>query len=185
MTDFERLEEKASLYVMGELSEADRRDFESQMLHSPELQQLVRDLEEGAVAVALACPPRRPPPFLGRAIEQAIEEDRRKIIPIFTAQTLRNAGWAAAAACLAVWFFFGIYRNKSLLDAASNNGAAKAGTEGESSRSTAAALSQSQMQQAAEQKNEIARKQAEARQTESERLRADLANLQRQVGQMN
>ena len=186
MTDFERLEDKASLYVMGEMADAERREFEAQIAESAELAQLVRELEEGAVAVGLACPPRRPPPFLWRGIERAVEQERRKIVPLFGAEVWRNAGWAAAAACLAAWFFFGVVREGGRSSAGGKDNA----VDGGSAELAAANAANVRAVEEARRTNELAanrisKEQAEARDRESERLRNDVANLQRRVGEMS
>jgi anti-sigma-K factor RskA len=186
MTDFERLEEKASLYIMGDMAEADRREFAAQIAESAELAQLVRELEEGAVAVGLACPPRRPPPFLWRAIEKSVEQERRKIIPLFSPELWRNAGWAAAAACLAAWIFFGVVRDGKNPFAEAKNKTPDAA----SAHTTASAAATAREIEEARRTNELAanrlaREQTEARDREAQRLRNDVANLQRRVGEMS
>src|SRR5687767_12990616 len=186
MTDFERLEEKASLYLMGDMNDADRREFEAQMAESAELAQLVRELEEGTVAVASACPPRRPPPFLWRGIEAAVAQEQRKIVPLFGPKVWRNAGWLAAAACLALIAFI-LTSQKANRDAMARSSAATGSLANETASAAAAnAVRAEEARRIAENTaDQVAKQEAETRQQEAERLRNDVANLQRRLGEMS
>lgn len=189
MSDFERLdvterEEKAALYVMGELGEGERRGFEAEMAESPELMQVVRELEEGATAVGMACPSRRVPPFMWERIGRAVAEEQRKVVPLFGSwgAVWRNAGWAAAA-CLAAWVFFGIYRTEMNSQKVEGGVAVKNSTVETTNFVWVGNAVASDAQKVIERKNEVAAK--EARERESERLRADVENLQRQMDSMS
>jgi len=102
MPDLYSPEDEATLYVLGELSDSERREFEARLRQSPELRSLVRELEEGAVALSMASTRRRPPAEVWMRIEQEVAgRTRRKVfIPASWTGWWRN-GWAAAAVCLA------------------------------------------------------------------------------------
>jgi len=112
MPDIHILEDAATLYVLGGLTDAERRAFEAQLAQSAELRALVRELEEGAVALTLAAPRRRPPQQVWQRIEKVVaQEMKRKIVaPPFWSGWWKN-GWAAAAACFAGWLFYAIWVN--------------------------------------------------------------------------
>jgi hypothetical protein len=144
-------------------------------------------LEEGATAVAVACPPSKCPPFMWERIERAVKEDQRTIVPLFGANSWTVVGWAAAAACLAAWIFFGVYRNDSGPKGTREKVAAN-GSEGSVTNQVAAVeASNARDEKSIEGKNEITtqQQQAKANERESEKLRSDLENLQRQIGQMS
>ncbi|HUS35402.1 MAG TPA: hypothetical protein VM680_08640 [Verrucomicrobiae bacterium] len=189
MSDFERLdvqerEEKAALYVMGELGEVERRAFEAEMGESAELMQVVRELEEGATAVGMACPPRRVPPFMWERIERAVEAEERKVVPLFGSWggVWRNAGWAAAA-CFAAWIFVGVYRSDTNSRKVGGGVAVRNSTAETTNFVGVGHAAGTDGQRVVERKNEVAVK--EAREREAERLRADVENLQRQMGAMS
>jgi anti-sigma-K factor RskA len=77
MAEIDPIEEKALPYVLDELSETEAREFERRMEGSAELAERVRELEEGAAAVALACPPKRLPKQIWNNIERHIQTERR------------------------------------------------------------------------------------------------------------
>ncbi len=54
MPDLPSPEDDAALYVLNGLSAGERRDFESRLAQSADLHALVRELEEGTTALALA-----------------------------------------------------------------------------------------------------------------------------------
>lgn len=110
MPDFHSPEDEATLYVLGELTVADRRKFEARMAESAELRALVRELEEGAVALSTALPQRRPPAEVWSGIEQAVGRDNQRNTPAWWMSFWRN-GWAAAAVCLAGWVLYAILWN--------------------------------------------------------------------------
>src|SRR4051812_32065751 len=104
MAEFDPVEEKAVSYVLGEMSADESRHFEALMDEGPELMARVRELEEGVVMVARACPSKRPPPEIWKNIERAIEKE--KTIVALGWDWFRNKGWAAAAACVLGWIIY-------------------------------------------------------------------------------
>src|SRR5881628_2649042 len=113
MPDLYSPEDEAALYVLGELTAAERRAFEARLAQSAELRTLVRELEEGAVALSMASPRRRPPQEVWTRIEKAVaSEARRKVmIPAFWVGWWRH-GWAAAAACLVGWLLYVLWAHR-------------------------------------------------------------------------
>ena len=69
----ERLEELASLYVLGTLEGAELREFETKLRDHPELAALVASLNTVVPAVAGAVPAKEPPPQLRAKILAWIE----------------------------------------------------------------------------------------------------------------
>src|SRR6266404_3922268 len=114
MPEFHSTEDEAARYVLGELSDAERADFEARLAQSAELRALVRDLQEGTVALAMNSPRRRPRPEVWQGIERAVanETKRKLLIPIFWRGWWRN-GWAAAAACLLGWTIYAWWINQA------------------------------------------------------------------------
>jgi hypothetical protein len=110
MPDFHSPEDEATLYVLGELTAAERREFEARMAKSTELRQRVRELEEGAVALSTGLPQRRPPPEVWSGIEKALGRQRKPEEFGGWGIFWRN-GWAAAALCLLGWLFYAILLN--------------------------------------------------------------------------
>src|SRR2546421_12154974 len=114
MPELHLIEDEAVRYVLGELTAAERREFEARLAESAELRALVRELEQGAVALSMALPQRRPPQEVWMQIENVVARDARReiVIPAFWTGWWRS-GWAAAAACLAAWVFYGVWANRS------------------------------------------------------------------------
>ncbi len=110
MPEFHPAEDQAALYVMGGLTPDERREFKVRLAESAELRALVRELEDGAVALALASPRRLPPQKIWRQIERAVAGENRRpiLIPLFSGSWWRN-GWAAAAACLVGWLLYAFW----------------------------------------------------------------------------
>jgi anti-sigma-K factor RskA len=104
----ERMEEQASLHVLGALSEAEAREFKKQMHADPELQAYVSSLSVATGALAGETPVVEPPPQL-RAKILAQVGPKQKVLPL----PERKTGlwfwlpWAFAI-CLAV-VCFGFY----------------------------------------------------------------------------
>jgi anti-sigma-K factor RskA len=98
----ERMEELASLHVLGALSEAESREFQKAMAANPELQELVARLSAVTAAMAGAVPRVEPPPQL-RAKVLAQAASPQKIFPLAQPQTrpVPSLLWALAA-CMAV-----------------------------------------------------------------------------------
>jgi hypothetical protein len=113
MADVSTNEDTALRYVLGELNDAERREFESDMAASAELRTLVSELESGVVAMANAAPRRRAPAAVWRRIEKTmVKETRSKLaFPSFWFGWLRN-GWAATAACLMGWLLYAFFVNR-------------------------------------------------------------------------
>ena len=110
MPEFHSPEDQAALYVLGELADDEHREFKARLAESAELRALVRELEDGAVALALASPKRLPPRKVWQQIEKAVAgETRRNILTLpFPGRWWRN-GWAAAAACLIGWLLYALW----------------------------------------------------------------------------
>jgi anti-sigma-K factor RskA len=89
----ERMEERASLYVLGALNEAETREFKQAMQADPELQALVARLSAVTGAMAGALPVAKPSPEL-RAKILAQVKPAEKITKPFAAFWLP---WALAA----------------------------------------------------------------------------------------
>src|SRR5688572_13316894 len=110
MSELHLIEDEATLYVLGRMTEAERGEFESRLAESAELRALVRELEEGAVAVAMASPRRRVPQQVWEGIEKAVTEKTRPHLLDVSLWFgwLRN-GWAVAAACLVGWLLYALW----------------------------------------------------------------------------
>lgn len=113
MAEFDPHEECALLYALGELPDEKAREFETRMEESEQLTRTVRELEEGAVALAMASPRQRIPRSAWRNIERAVEEEKSVFIkwPWF-----KDKGWAAAAACLIGWLMFALMRTPQTIE---------------------------------------------------------------------
>ncbi len=109
MADFHSPEDEALLYVLGELNSPRRKEFETRMEQSAELRALVRQLEDGAVALSMASTPRRPPAQIWSRIEKEVQREgsRKSGAPPFWITWWRS-GWAAAAASLAGWAIYAV-----------------------------------------------------------------------------
>jgi anti-sigma-K factor RskA len=86
----ERMEEQASLHVLGALNEAEAREFKKVMHADPELQKFVAGLSAATSALAGAVPAAEPPPQLRAKILAQVGEKQkivslpeRKIHPAF------------------------------------------------------------------------------------------------------
>jgi hypothetical protein len=110
MPDFHSPEDEATLYVLGELTAAERRAFEARLTQSAELRALVHDLEEGVVALSTGLPARRPPSEVWAGVEKAVCRESRRDVPAWWTGWWRN-GWAAAAVCLVGWLLYAISIN--------------------------------------------------------------------------
>src|SRR5438093_8406945 len=112
MPEIHQPEDEAVLYVLGELTAAERRAFEMRLAQSVELRALVRELERGAEALSMASPRRLPPCEVWTRIEKTVaREERRKVLnPALWSAWWRN-GWAAAAACLIGWLLYALWVN--------------------------------------------------------------------------
>jgi len=114
MSELHLIEDDATLYVLGRLTEAERGEFEVRLAESAELRALVSELEEGAVAAAMAAPRRRVPKQVWEQIEKTITRETRAPVLDFTLWFgwLRN-GWAVAAACLVGWLLYALWPDRA------------------------------------------------------------------------
>ena len=103
----ERMEEQASLYVLGILSETEQRDFLQAMQKSPELQAYVKRLTAAAGAVAGSVAMVEPPPQLRAKIlaqvapqQKVIALPERKFRPFAWLPWSFATGFAIIAAVL-------------------------------------------------------------------------------------
>src|ERR1700759_3567520 len=103
-------EEKAAQYLLGGLSESERREFEAELANSAELRALLRELEESSVLLAMTSPQRRPPAKVWQSIERGITKSAESTEPIPTFWTGRAwQGWAAAAVLLSGWLLYAFW----------------------------------------------------------------------------
>src|SRR3954465_2468455 len=113
MADFESIADKTTEYVFGELTRAEREEFEAALDQSPELRAHVRELEEAALAIAASSPKTLPPKSAWRDINRKIAHDKnRKRIRTIVVAMFKN-GWAAAAACIVVWLIIAVSADRS------------------------------------------------------------------------
>ncbi len=109
MPDLPSSEDDAALYVLNGLSAAERRDFEVQLAQSSDLRALVRDLEEGTTALALASIKKQPPPRIWNGIALAVSQaTKRETLISRVSFDWKQWGWAAAA-CLAGWILYAFW----------------------------------------------------------------------------
>jgi hypothetical protein len=183
MAEFDPVEEKAVLYVLGEMSAEESRDFEALMEESPELTERVRELEEGVVMVARACPPKRPPNEIWKNIERAIGKENTIV---FGWEWFRNKGWAAAAACVVGWFVYALAVNRGptsrtqALDNAAN-GSGRNGVEVANDGGKKTDAARVNVSRSGRDRDDEARREREMAAFESERLRKQVVELQAQM----
>ncbi len=109
MPDSHLPEDEAARYVMGGFTAAERAEFETRLAQSAELRALVRELEEGTVALAMAAPRKSPPSQVWKNIEQAVaKETKRQKFTALWFGWWRN-GWAVAVLCLMAWLCVTIF----------------------------------------------------------------------------
>ena len=103
------MEDEAARYVLGEMTAAEQREFAARLERSAELRAVVRELEEGAVALATASPQREPPSMLWPQIEKAVARERRSTVGIlgWWVGWVRS-GWAAATVCAVGWVLYAL-----------------------------------------------------------------------------
>jgi len=77
----ERIEEQASLHVLGALSDAEAREFKQKLHADPELQAYVARLSTATSALAGAVPTAEPPPQLRAKILERIAPTQKIISP--------------------------------------------------------------------------------------------------------
>ncbi|HTI97730.1 MAG TPA: hypothetical protein VL527_02415 [Dongiaceae bacterium] len=109
MAEAYQAEDDAVLYVLGELTTARRREFEAQMAQSAELRQLVQELQEGALALSLTVPRRRPAPEIWTRIEKQLARGRSSEAGFaFAWRCWWRSGWAVATVCLLGWLIYAL-----------------------------------------------------------------------------
>jgi hypothetical protein len=102
-------EDDAVLYVLGEMPEAERRRFESDLERSPGLRTIVRDLEAGAAALAHGLPRHRPPREVWSGIEMKISSgSAHRGLALRVLAWLRN-GWAVACLAALGWLLYAFW----------------------------------------------------------------------------
>ena len=112
MAELHLPEDDALRYVLGELTATEQTQFERRLTQSAELRALVRELQEGTVALSIAASRRRPPRDLWRQIQDRIASQAKwtwKLRALWTGS--RRQGWTAAAACLAGWIGYALWVN--------------------------------------------------------------------------
>jgi anti-sigma-K factor RskA len=113
----ERMEEQASLYVLGALDGDELRAFESTLARDAELRQLVAALRAASDAVAGSAPLVSPPAGLKQKILAEIDR-REKIVPLPAPQAKRTSGvswfpWAMAAGFMIICGLLATQKNAS------------------------------------------------------------------------
>ncbi|HVU26170.1 MAG TPA: hypothetical protein VHG71_00270 [Verrucomicrobiae bacterium] len=112
MAEIQSNEDAALRYVLGELNDVERREFELRLATDAELRACVGELETGLVAAATASPRRCPPATIWQRIEKAVAKETKVKLrfPNFWHGWLRY-GWATAAACLTGWLLYAFWAN--------------------------------------------------------------------------
>jgi anti-sigma-K factor RskA len=110
----ERLEEQASLYVLGALPADEAGAFEAALERDAELRQFVAALRLSRDALAGTVPAVTPPPALKERILSAIDA-QEKVVPLPAAAQARPERWLtwfpwAVAACFAVLCAYSFYQ---------------------------------------------------------------------------
>ena len=113
------MDDQAVLYVLGQLPAAERAEFEARLADSAELRALVRELEEGGVAVSMSTPQRRPPPEVWQQIERTVTKESRSSSFFTVLVRGLRSGWAVAAICLVGWLVYAFGVNHAKPPAAS------------------------------------------------------------------
>jgi len=101
----ERLEEQASLHVLGALSAEETRAFETELRQNAELRKLVAELNAVTDVVAGSVPLVTPPPALRQKVLAEIDR-QEKIVPLVQPVAEKSSfAWLpwAIAACLAIF----------------------------------------------------------------------------------
>ena len=89
--------DEAEDYVFGRLTPSTSHRFEKQLAQNKPLRRQVRELEEGALALALSTPQFNPPPEAWANIQAAITQKRQYqfLFPVFLLRCLWR-GWPVA-----------------------------------------------------------------------------------------
>ncbi len=94
----ERMQEQASLHVLGALSEAEAREFKQKLYADPELQGFVSRLSTATGAIAGAVPAVEPPPQLrAKILAQVAPLQKTVALPDRKSGPLSWLSWALAA----------------------------------------------------------------------------------------
>src|SRR5476649_963258 len=82
----DHFEDLAALYALGLLDAAGRRELLDAAQHDPEIESLIREMDETVALIAHDAPAVKPPPELRQAIMRQLPaaESSSKIIPIFS-----------------------------------------------------------------------------------------------------
>src|ERR1700761_7588690 len=93
----ERMEERASLHVLGALSEAEAREFKQAMERDPELKAFVARLMKATGAVAGTVPVNEPPPQLrAKILAQVAPKQKIVTLPERKPSLFGRLGWVFA-----------------------------------------------------------------------------------------
>jgi anti-sigma-K factor RskA len=114
----ERMEEQASLYVLGGLTPEETRAFEAALSREVELQRLVQALRVSRDALAGSLPQATPPPALKEKILAQIAA-QAEVVPLSARAEAGSPTWFnwlpwALAACLAVFCTISLSQQKGL-----------------------------------------------------------------------
>lgn len=181
MPDSYSPEDEAARYVMGELTVAERLEFEMRLAQSAELRSLVRELEEGAVVLATASPRKRPPQQIWKQIAQTVaQETKRQRIAAFWASGWRN-GWGAAAACMVGWLAYALWMNQPGPAAAPTTAASAAGSRQRTTVADSPRMKTSDVTPQSQTEAEAANQLVQAQTRESNTLRWQVVELKNQI----
>lgn len=135
MADVSSNEDAAVRYILGECSAAERSEFEARLATSAELRALVGKLEEGAAAVAIASPRRRPPTVVWQEIEKNItrETQGQRRLPFLIWFRWISNGWTVAAICLIGWLLYAFWESRTDVPASAQSNSPPAQVSAENS----------------------------------------------------
>jgi anti-sigma-K factor RskA len=103
----ERMEEQASLHVLGALTEVEAREFKKKLQADPELREYVSKLSVATGAIAGAAPLVNPPPQLREKILAQIEPAQKIVtLPDRKPSPLSLLAWLLAGGAVAVCLIF-------------------------------------------------------------------------------
>jgi hypothetical protein len=174
-------EDEAALYVLGALNAHECREFKARLAESAELRGLVRELEEGAVAMAFASPVKRAPQKIWTAIEKAVGKEARpaSVQPVFRNAWWRN-GWAAAA-CLAACLFYVVWVNRSRTDSRLTAMTSDPGPRPTAAHANSPQANKGELRPPNSDKTAIVRELLRASEQNANELRTQISNLQNRV----
>jgi anti-sigma-K factor RskA len=94
----EALQDQATLYALGMLSEAEAAEFRAAATRNPELQAFVDDITESAASLVRALPPTPPPPnSLPQLLTKLRAERTPSVVPANVVSGINWLPWAIAA----------------------------------------------------------------------------------------